>query len=369
MARVHFLWSPQFTQYDLGPFHPLKPERLELTYSLISDYGLLTRPDVVVTDATPATEAEVLAVHAREYVAAVRALDEGGTPNPYAYGLGTGDNPIFPGIYEASLLYSGASLQAAQAVYRGEAAAAFNISGGLHHAHRARAAGFCVFNDPAIAIAWLLKESGGDAKVVYLDIDAHHGDGVQEAFYDDPRVLTISLHESGRTLFPGSGFVEELGAGEGTGFAVNLPLGPFTGDEVFLWAFEEIVPPLVAAFRPDFFVSQLGADGHFLDPQAHLHLSTAAYESVFVRIGELAGKRWIALGGGGYSLDAVPRVWTLAFAAMVGAKLADELPGREGYLRDQASPELSAAEIKSTRDFAARAVEQIKRQIFPYHRL
>jgi len=370
MARALFFWSPQFCRYDLGPYHPLKPQRLELTHSLISAHGLLDRADVACVAPVPASEDDLLMVHSRDYVEVIRALDKGiEAANLFAFGLGTGDNPAFEGMYEASLLYSGASLQAAQAVFRGEAEVAFNIAGGLHHAHRSRAAGFCIFNDPAAAIAWILKESGGDAKIVYLDIDAHHGDGVQEAFYDNPRVLTISMHESGRTLFPGTGFVEEMGAGDGKGFSVNLPLAPFTDDETYLRAFGEIVPPLVEAFAPDFLVSQLGVDGHFLDPLTHLCLTTVTYEKVFEQIRALAGARWIALGGGGYSLEAVPRVWTLAWAKMLGETLADKLPGREGNLRDRESPSLGADEVRLAREFAARSVEEIRRLIFPYYQL
>ncbi|NIM05878.1 MAG: acetoin utilization protein AcuC [Armatimonadetes bacterium] len=369
MADALFFWSPQFCGYDLGAAHPLKPERLELTYSLISSYGLFSRPDVKCASAEPVSDDDLGLVHSREYVEVVRALDKGIYPaNPYAYGLDTGDNPVFPGIYEASALYSGASVQAAQAVHKGEVEAAFNIAGGLHHAHRARAAGFCVFNDPALAIARLLKESE-DAKVVYLDIDGHHGDGVQEAFYDNPRVLTISLHESGQSLFPGTGFVEEIGTGDGKGFSVNLPLAPFTDDETYLWAFNEIVPPLVEAFAPDFLVSQLGVDAHFLDPLTHLCLTTTAYEKIFGEIRRLARKKWIALGGGGYSLDVVPRAWTLAFGCMVGENLADRPPGREGNLRDKESPALNAEEARYVRDFASRSVEQVRGLVFPYHGL
>jgi acetoin utilization protein AcuC len=368
MTRALFYWSPQFCQYDLGAFHPLKPERLELTHSLISACGLLDKDGVETIAPEPALDEDLLLVHSREYVDVLRALDRGiHSSNLYSYGIGTGDNPIFLGIYEASALYSGASLQAAKALFHGEAQAAFNIAGGLHHAHHSRAAGFCVFNDPALAIAWLLKESSGNAKIVYLDIDAHHGDGVQEAFYDNPRVLTISLHESGQTLFPGTGSVEEMGSGPGKGFSVNLPLAPYTDDETYLWAFKEIVPPLVNAFTPDFFVSQLGVDAHFLDPLTHLCLTTSAYENIFNEISRMADNHWLALGGGGYSLDVVPRAWTLAFASMLNETLPDELPGRTGKLRDEKGPPLEADEVKYARDFASRSVEQARNLIFPYH--
>jgi acetoin utilization protein AcuC len=368
MGKASFIWSPKFTAYDLGPQHPLKPKRLTLTHRLLEAHGLLSRPEVEVLAPRPASREDLLAVHSPDFVEAVIALEEGESPpDIYHYGLGPGDNPIFPGIYQASALYCGASILAAEKVFSGEAEAAFNISGGLHHAHYNRAAGFCVFNDPALAINKLLQLSQGEARIVYLDIDAHHGDGVQEAFYDNPRVLTISLHETGRSLFPGSGFVEEIGEGEGKGFAVNLPLAPATEDGTYLWAFHEIVPPLVEAFRPDFLCTQLGADAHFLDPLTHLALTTAAYEQMFAKMGELARGRWIAFGGGGYSLEAVPRVWTLAFGAMLGEALPNTLPGAKEPLRDTPGPQLSAKEIHRGRDFAEASVEKIKQLIFPCH--
>jgi acetoin utilization protein AcuC len=370
MAKAAFIWSPKFTGYDLGPYHPLKPKRLDLTHHLLDAYGLLSHPEVEMLSPQPASREDLLTVHSPDFVDTVIALEEGETPpDIYTYGLGTGDNPIFPGIYQASALYSGASLLAAEKVFAGEAEAAFNIAGGLHHAHHNRAAGFCVFNDPALAIKRLLQLSQGEARVVYLDIDAHHGDGVQEAFWNNPKVLTISLHETGQSLFPGSGFVEEIGEGEGKGFAVNLPLAPATEDATYLWAFEEIVPPLVEAFRPDFLCTQLGVDAHYLDPLTHLSLTTAAYEKLFAEMKTMAQGRWIAFGGGGYSLEVVPRVWTLAVAAMLGENLSDTAPGIKAPLRDQSGPALTSNEIHRAREYAQRSVEHIKKLIFPYHGL
>jgi acetoin utilization protein AcuC len=370
MTKAAFIWSPKFTGYDLGASHPLKPKRLDLTHHLLEAYGLLSHPEVEILTPQPASREDLLTVHSPDFVDAVISLEEEETPpDIYAYGLGTGDNPIFPGIYQASALYSGASLLAAERVFSGEVSAAFNISGGLHHAHYNRAAGFCVFNDPALAIKKLLQLSQGEARVVYLDIDAHHGDGVQEAFYNDPKVLTISLHETGQSLFPGSGFVEEIGEGAGQGFAVNLPFAPDTEDETYLRAFEEIVPALLEAFRPDFLCTQLGVDAHYLDPLTHLSLTTAAYEQIFAKMKALARGRWIAFGGGGYSLEVVPRAWTLAFAAMLGEKLPDTAPGIKAPLRDKLGPALTGEEIHRAREYAARSVTQIKKLIFPYHGL
>jgi acetoin utilization protein AcuC len=370
MAKTHFIWSPEFTNYDLGPRHPLRPERLNLTHSLLSATGIFDSPDVVSVIPEPATPDDIRMVHAQEYVEVIRRIDEGWLPsNPFVYGLGTADNPIIKNIYKTSMLYTGASLCAARAVFDGIADVAFNVSGGLHHAHFRRAAGFCVFNDAAIVAKWLLKHTNGDVRIVYLDIDAHHGDGVQEAFYDDPRVLTISIHETGRTLYPKTGATDEIGDGAGQGYAVNVPLAPFTTDAMYIWAFDEVVLPLVAAFKPDFFISQLGADAHYLDPLTHLCLTTLAYEKLFARIHGMARNRWIALGGGGYSLNSVPRIWTLAMAEMAGVSLPDALPGPGGAIRDKGSPSLRADELENTRQFAHRSVEQVKELVFPYHKL
>jgi acetoin utilization protein AcuC len=369
MAKAQFIWSPEFADYDLGPAHPLRPERLLLTHDLIADCGLFANPDAQVVVSPVATEPELLLIHSREYLDAMRSLDEGKRAiNGLTYGLGTRDNPLFDNMYEISARYCGGSLCAAQAILRNEAEVAFNISGGLHHAHRSRAAGFCIFNDAAIVAAWLLQQTQGDARIVYLDIDAHHGDGVQEAFYDDPRVLTISLHESGRTLFPGTGFPEEIGVGAGEGYAVNLPLAPFTTDGVYLWAYEQVVPPLIEAFRPDFVISQLGADTHFFDPLTHMCLTTLAFEKMFASIRTLSYGRWIALGGGGYSLDAVPRIWTLAWAQMLEEKPdSDIIVGRQ--LRDKQKPILAEGDLKHTQKFAENSVDAIRRLVFPHHGL
>jgi acetoin utilization protein AcuC len=209
----------------------------------------------------------------------------------------------------------------------GEAAHAFSIAGGLHHAHYDRAAGFCIYNDPAIAIAAVRQEYGG--RVAYVDVDAHHGDGVQERFYDDPHVLTISLHESGRYLFPGTGFVREIGEGQGYGFAANVPLEPYTGDDPFLAAFGAVVPPLLRAFQPDLIVVEAGADSHFTDPITHLATTTRLWppliEEIHALAHELCAGRLLVTGGGGYQPHTVvPRAWTLVFAALCGRVPADD---------------------------------------------
>jgi acetoin utilization protein AcuC len=220
---------------------------------------------------------------------------------------------------------------------------AFNYSGGLHHAHPARASGFCIFNDVAVAIRRLIRRG---VRVAYVDIDAHHGDGVQAAFSDTDQVLTVSLHQDGRTLFPGSGFVDETGRGAGEGYSVNVPLPPHTDDEIYLWAFRQVVPPLIRRFEPDVLVSQLGVDTHYRDPLTHLALTTEGHETLIQELAALAPARWLACGGGGYNLDVVPRSWTLAFGVMSEQSFPDALPDsyRTRYggrrLRDREGPAL-----------------------------
>ncbi|MEU8341846.1 acetoin utilization protein AcuC [Spirillospora sp. NPDC048832] len=313
-------WDEQLISYDFGPGHPMNPVRVELTMALARELGVLSRPNVRVSPFEAAGDKLLRLVHEESYIAAVKHAGTTGLPDG-RHGLGTTDNPIFLGMHEASALVAGASVAAAEAVWTGGAEHAANVSGGLHHALAGAASGFCVYNDPAIAIAWLLEN--GAERVAYVDIDVHHGDGVQAAFYDDPRVLTISLHESPRTLFPGTGFPDETGA-EGT--SVNISLPPGTGDRPWLRAFDAIVPPLLHRFRPDVLVTQQGADGHALDPLAHLILSVdgqrTAYERLHRLAHETAGGRWVLTGGGGYELvQVVPRAWTHLLAEAAGGRI------------------------------------------------
>ena len=240
------------------------------------------------------------------------------------FGLGTADNPLFTGMHEASALVAGATLAAAQAVWTGSAQHGASIAGGLHHAMRANASGFCVYNDPAIAIKWLLQ--AGARRVAYVDIDVHHGDGVQAAFYDDPRVLTISLHEDPATLWPGTGWPSETGGPGAPGFAVNVALPTGTGDAKWLRAFDAVVPPLLRAFQPEILVSQHGCDTHWLDPLAGLRLTIDAQRLAHAAIHrlahEVAGGRWLLMGGGGYEmLQVVPRTWTHLLAEAAGCPI------------------------------------------------
>jgi acetoin utilization protein AcuC len=313
-------WDDRLTGYDFGPGHPLAPVRVELTMALARELGVLDLPSVSVVVPAPAEAEELELVHDADYIDAVRHAGRDGRGNG-RYGLGTPDNPVFAGMHEASALVVGATLAAARAVWPGEARHAVNIAGGLHHAMRRSASGFCIYNDPAIAIAWLL--ASGAQRVAYVDLDVHHGDGVQAAFYADPRVLTISLHEHPATLFPGTGLAAEIGTGDGRGYAVNVALPAGTGDAGWLRAFDAVVPPLLRSFRPEVLVSQHGCDSHRLDPLAHLELSVDAHRRAALMVHglahEVAGGRWLLTGGGGYQLvQVVPRSWTHLLAVAAG---------------------------------------------------
>jgi acetoin utilization protein AcuC len=313
-------WDERLTGYDFGPGHPLAPVRVELTIALARELGVLDRPEVSVLAPSPAEMCELELIHDPDYVGAVRRAGQTGRPDR-RYGLGTPDNPVFAGMHEASALVAGATLAAARAVWHGGAGHAANIAGGLHHAMRRAASGFCVYNDPAIAIRWMLDR--GAQRIAYVDVDVHHGDGVQAAFYDDPRVLTISLHEHPATLFPGTGLASETGSGDGRGYAVNVALPAGTGDAGWLRAFDAVVPPLLRAFGPEVLVSQHGCDSHRLDPLANLALSVDGQRRAQLMVHDLAhevaGGRWLLTGGGGYQLvQVVPRSWTHLLAVASG---------------------------------------------------
>lgn len=306
MEALRLVWDESFTRYDFGRGHPMAPVRLDLTLRLCRDLGLLEAGGVRVCGLEPYDDDIVTAVHDADYVAAVRA------EAPGRYGLGTDDNPVFAGMHRASADIAAATRQAALDVWEGRARCGINVAGGLHHAVRDAASGFCVYNDVGVAIAALLE--AGAQRIVYLDFDAHHGDGVESLFWDDPRVLTVSVHESGATLFPGTGYPTDTGGAGAAGSAANLPLPAGTGDAGWLRAVHAVIPPLVRAFEPEILVSQHGCDGHVLDPLTHLSLSLDALRRAVLLSAELSeaccGGRWLATGGGGYELvDVVPRAW------------------------------------------------------------
>ena len=329
---VTVVWDESLAAYDFGPEHPLRPGRVQLTMALARAAGLLEEARVV--GLADVSGGDLARVHDLDYLAAVKAASPAGRSVP-EHGLSVGDNPPFPGMHEAATRVCGATVAAAAAVLGEGPAHAFSPAGGLHHAMPGNASGFCIYNDPAVAIAWMLEQ--GVERVGYVDVDVHHGDGVQAIFADDPRVLTISVHESGRYLFPGTGFAHEVGEGPARGSIANLPLPPSTTDDLYLPAFDAVVPPLLRSFEPEVLVTQLGCDTHYTDPLAHLGLTTRAYAELAGRLHDLAhtvaGGRWLATGGGGYQwAEVVPRAWCSYLAEMVGSKLPERLP--EAYLAE-----------------------------------
>ncbi len=379
------VWDEGLLGYDLGD-HPLDPVRLELTIALAGSLGVLDRPGVTVAKPQPADDAALLAVHRRDYIAAVKAAEH--DPFFSGAGLGTPDNPIFDRMHEASTYVVGATLRAAEAVWSGEVRRAVNIAGGLHHAMPDRASGFCVYNDPAVAIARLLDL--GAERIAYIDVDVHHGDGVQAIFYDDPRVLTVSLHETPLALFPGTGFPDETGGAGAEGMSVNVALPPGVGDAGWLRAFHAVVPGVLRAYRPQVLFTQCGADTHLLDPLADLRLTVdgqrASYLALRSLADELCGGRWIATGGGGYALvSAVPRAWTHLLAAATGDPLDPGTPTPVGWrdlarerrpgaippprLTDDAPATYDPWLPGDEPDAVDRAIQATRRAVFPLHGL
>src|SRR3954454_7565671 len=335
MEALRLIWDDAFLAYDFGAHHPMAPLRLELAERLVRELGLLEQPGVVRASAEPATDELLELVHEPRYVAAVRAASRRGAPPALAYGLGTDDVPVFPGMHEASAAIAGGSRGAALAVWSGEAAHAVNFAGGLHHAMPAGASGFCVYNDAALAIRTLT--GAGARRVAYVDVDVHHGDGVERIFWDDPDVLTISLHETGRVLFPGTGDAADVGGPNAAGGAGNPAFPPGTGAAGCLRAFDAVVPPLLRAFAPDVLVTQHGCDSHVLDPLAHMALSLDAQRASYAALHDLAhaeaGGRWLALGGGGYEVvDVVPRAWAHLVGIAAHRPVDPSSPVPDGWL-------------------------------------
>ncbi|HUZ87971.1 MAG TPA: acetoin utilization protein AcuC [Candidatus Baltobacterales bacterium] len=338
-GTVALVYGDELMKHHLSDQHPLQPIRVKLAVDLIRSTGLLEHCHLLPPRA--ATVAELELVHSPDYVELVRKLSDPArrrdvSPDAVdAAGFASADNPISDELHDGTSLVVGASMVAAQAIESGAALHVFSPSGGLHHAHRDRASGFCTYNDAAIACRWL-KDQGH--RVAYIDVDVHHGDGVEGIFQTDPDVLTISLHESGHYLFPGTGYPDDCGAGAGRGAAANLPFAPFTWDEPWLRGFDTAVPALLRRFKPTVLVTQDGCDSHYLDPLAHLAGTTRIWPHVGRAFHELAHElcdgRWLALGGGGYAIyEVVPRAWTLLFAEMVERpELAAEVDDPVGAL-------------------------------------
>jgi acetoin utilization protein AcuC len=328
-GAVRVVWSPEMLGYDFGHGHPMTSDRLDLTFRLAEQLGVLDRVDLLAPGV--ASDELLATVHEAAYVRAVREAADHGTPDP-ARGLGTRDDPVFPHMHEAAARVVAGSVEAARAVWGGEVEHAVNLAGGLHHAMPGAASGFCVYNDAAVAICSMLD--AGAQRVAYVDVDAHHGDGVQAVFWDDPRVLTVSIHETGHALFPGTGYPSDTGGAGAPGSAVNLALPSGTGDSGWLRAIDAVVPAAVRAFAPDVLVTQHGCDSHVMDPLTHLRVSIDGQRLAAARLHELAHEvaagRWLALGGGGYAMvDVVPRSWThvLAIAAHAPVDVGVEVPG------------------------------------------
>jgi len=320
------VFDSSLTDYDFGPHHPMAPLRVDLTMRLCEALG--SGPPRV--PAPTASETLLETVHDPKLIVAVQQMKLGTADE--LHGLGTDDNPTFDGMHHAAAHVVGATVEACRQVWTGKAVHSANITGGLHHAMRDRASGFCIYNDVAVGIQWLLDH--GVKRVAYVDVDVHHGDGVERIFWDDPRVLTISLHETGQMLFPGTGFPADLGGTQAEGTAVNVALPPGTGDGGWLRAFHAVVPDLLREFSPDVLVTQHGCDSHMEDPLAHLMLTVdgqrAAYLALHDLAHEVAGGKWVALGGGGYAIvDVVPRAWTHLLAIVAGEPLdpSVETPG------------------------------------------
>ena len=326
------VFGPRSTSYDFGPAHPLTPRRFGTGISLLEALGAM--PSLAPE---PASDEELAWIHEPSYVETVKAFGRDPMGSSRA-GIGPGDTPAFAGMHEASAAVAGGSLRAMEAILRGEVEHAFHPGGGLHHAMPARASGFCVYDDPALAIALARRD---DLRVLYVDLDVHHGDGVQAIHWADPGVMTVSIHETGLTLFPGSGFPDELGGGAAVGTKVNVPLDPGTGERGWLAALELALPALAEAFRPDVVVSQHGADSHAFDPLAHLKITTTAMGAAARLVDTLAhrwaGGRWLATGGGGYDVyRVVPRAWAHVWLAAAHREPPSELPAewREQWAAD-----------------------------------
>ncbi|RHA44298.1 acetoin utilization protein AcuC [Cellulomonas rhizosphaerae] len=327
-GAVRVVWSPEMLGYDFGPGHPMTSDRLDLTFRLAEQLGVLEGVSFIAPGV--ASDELLETVHEPAYVRAVREAAEHGTSDA-SRGLGTRDDPVFPHMHDAAARVVAGSVEAARAVWAGEASHAVNLSGGLHHAMPGAASGFCVYNDAAVAIRSMLD--AGAERIAYVDIDAHHGDGVQAVFWDDPRVLTVSVHETGHVLFPGTGHARETGGPGGPGAAVNLALPSGTSDAGWLRAIDAVVPAAVREFAPQVLVTQHGCDSHVMDPLTHLRVSIDAQRLAASWLHDLAHEvsdgRWLALGGGGYAfIDVVPRAWThvLGIAAHAPVDVAVAVP-------------------------------------------
>ena len=388
MTPACTVFDERLTEYDFGPSHPMSPIRIDLTFGLARELGVVGDDALPIIAAEPVTDDLLATVHTREYIDAVRQAGLRPYDDRSDHGLGSDDNPTFEHMHDASALIVGASVEAARQVWSGSRRRACNIAGGLHHAMPGKASGFCIYNDCAVAIRWML--ANGATKIAYIDVDAHHGDGVQHIFYYDPRVLTVSLHETPQTLFPGTGTPTETGGPNAPGSAVNVAIPPGTADAGWLRAYHAIVPEIVAEFAPDVIVSQHGCDSHAEDPLTNLMLSVDGQRASYLALEELAEQvcdgRWLALGGGGYAvLDVVPRIWTHLLAIVGGRALdpltatppgwretVEALSGRDAPKRMGDGGSVAYADWADGYDpdtWLDRAIMATRRETFPFHGL
>lgn len=347
MKDCVFVFSPSYQTYQFHQDHPFNQLRVYVTYDLLNTMNAFGQGEIIAP--RMATESELSLVHTEDYIRAVKLAGRGKLPEAdgESYGLGTEDTPVFAGMHEAASLLVGGTLTAADYVMTGKAKHALNLGGGLHHGFRGRASGFCIYNDSSVVIRYVQKNYR--ARILYIDTDAHHGDGVQFTFYDDPSVCTVSIHETGRYLFPGTGQVQERGHGEGYGYAFNIPLDAFTEDQSFIDSYLTAVREIAEFFKPDVILTQNGADAHYYDPLTHLCTTMRIYEEIPKLAHELAHKycdgRWIAVGGGGYDIwRVVPRAWGRIWLEMKAIKAEGHMP--EKWLKrweKQASVPLPAA--------------------------
>lgn len=329
MTGNAFVYSPLFQKYKFSQDHPFNQVRVELTLDLLSSMNAISKTDLLAP--REATEEELSLVHDKGFINAVKKAGKGELPNEEAgnYGIGTEDTPIFEGMHEASSLLVGGTLEAVDYVMSGKGKHAVNLAGGLHHGFRGKASGFCVYNDSSVAMRYIQKKY--QARVLYVDTDAHHGDGVQWTFYDDSDICTLSIHETGRYLFPGTGNVSERGQGTGYGFSFNIPLDAFTEDESWLNAYRSAFKDVVEYFKPDVIFTQNGVDAHYYDPLTHLSATIDIYKEIPKLAHELAHQycdgRWIAVGGGGYDIwRVVPRAWSFIWLVMNELSIPSAVP-------------------------------------------
>ncbi|MCS7139245.1 MAG: acetoin utilization protein AcuC [Candidatus Nezhaarchaeota archaeon] len=373
MQGLGIVYDDIYLRYDFGRGHPLNPNRLKLFFNLIKHYGLLDK--IRWVRPTMASEDKLKLIHTQDYIEKVKRLSERG------YGmLDFGDTPAFKGMFEVSSYIVGGTLNAVDLVMRGECSHAFNPGGGHHHAASDRGAGFCVFNDIAIAAKYLIEKWRVE-RIMIIDVDVHHGDGTQWSLYSEPKVLKVDFHESGMYLYPGSGFIDEMGEGEGYGLMVNIPLPPRTHDDAYLYAFKEIVPVLAEEFKPNVIIHQCGVDAHFQDPLAHLALTTRTYAEMAELMHDIAhktaGGKYVMVGGGGYNVETVARAWTIMVSKVIDVELPNELPKEwinefkslMGYepsktLYDSSKPFISEGTWRSIMADVEQVVKEVKKR-FP----